>query len=1063
MMVQPPAFSYGSSINIWLFKDKSHQTREIAVTGHADSATCRRVSGQVMSLFLEKNTEPEDLFVAGAANMVDRGDPAKKQGLLKQKSVEEYLDAQDQLWAAELALQVLTRSGGKGEDDKSAVEQAQIARLSAQRRVDQLRTDDSVQNYLRENESAEAINNFVAEIRRFSGENGLVNIHEVPLELLEQARARIADLAVSPQGKVVSFEDLLENAGMPEAALFTPVLAVPSGRPVELRIPLASLQTANFAEAQRTNRSEVEQAIIGNAKDRLKVFTKSREDDLKDQARCEKLSDEELRKPVSLSEVCTNDGICHTTDKPITTTMLVYCTVNVPFNLKLDTMWIAQTDKLLKRLDEDAERKDGSRVQEFDYATLVDSMLRDWRLPVARSQVAFDMWREVTRGPVWRLLNAQLNRMHIARDVIGGEQMVFSVRVDHDTLIVRPIHVVDLARSVMVADPASGATRVLDAWSMRSQNTGTMAPPAPVPPVQGLVNDAIRLLASGDRRGAETQIKAAFSRDPTAAFRAVEREWLQQFPDTRQQMLATQEELKPLVEVLEWNDGLEAVKFDPSSKEGIREEIEAFHSFLETYPKAPVDLYLSFALRVAGYWADWQNDLNKRAHSSSLPFTAWTILQAYIPRATSTGIARKTAPVNRKAIEAYLRNQGLKGARLQQAVEAVLSIRRSATDTESDNNHLKARLNLSLLLLRDPAPLISEALKVVITREPAYWATAVRESGLPKEPSIEWTAARNVMDRKLTLFESDAQFLARLADQLQKSYSSLTAADILSVERKPNLSQALSFINVAVGDGRTGSRPAFLGPQQAVQVVIQHRKVMNLLTRLENANYLRRGSDELLAIARSRILDRGSPEAFRDAIPLRANLWFESGNYIKALEALLSLRVPIALYSPTLSWRSLPGDAVKKPLSVTARLDDSRVVFEATFEGDKKADVLVLENLSPADAQALQKDFSDTSPRIWGDYGKVSDQILLTSVPLRPALGKLRDLLLSPSLRTLLVKSMVYGRNAPGSDLVQQTNGKVTERVVASVDRVSGDQGRTYQIPTLNEVKHLAKTKVRPQ
>jgi hypothetical protein len=49
MMIQPPAFSYGSSINVWILKDKADEMREIAVTGHADSATCRRVSGQVMS------------------------------------------------------------------------------------------------------------------------------------------------------------------------------------------------------------------------------------------------------------------------------------------------------------------------------------------------------------------------------------------------------------------------------------------------------------------------------------------------------------------------------------------------------------------------------------------------------------------------------------------------------------------------------------------------------------------------------------------------------------------------------------------------------------------------------------------------------------------------------------------------------------------------------------------------------------------------------------------------------------------------------------------------------
>src|SRR5205085_8304975 len=78
MMIQPPAFSYGSSINVWVLKDDSGQTREIAVTGHGDSPTCRRVSGQVMSMFLEKHKEPEDLFVAGAAHLVDHSDRSRR-------------------------------------------------------------------------------------------------------------------------------------------------------------------------------------------------------------------------------------------------------------------------------------------------------------------------------------------------------------------------------------------------------------------------------------------------------------------------------------------------------------------------------------------------------------------------------------------------------------------------------------------------------------------------------------------------------------------------------------------------------------------------------------------------------------------------------------------------------------------------------------------------------------------------------------------------------------------------------------------------------------------------
>jgi hypothetical protein len=78
MVNEPPTFSYGSSINVWLVTDEEDDIREVGVTGHGDSPTCRRVSGQVMSMFMGKEREPDDLFVAGAAHMVDRGDDREK-------------------------------------------------------------------------------------------------------------------------------------------------------------------------------------------------------------------------------------------------------------------------------------------------------------------------------------------------------------------------------------------------------------------------------------------------------------------------------------------------------------------------------------------------------------------------------------------------------------------------------------------------------------------------------------------------------------------------------------------------------------------------------------------------------------------------------------------------------------------------------------------------------------------------------------------------------------------------------------------------------------------------
>ncbi|HEX8290752.1 MAG TPA: hypothetical protein VF570_03285, partial [Pyrinomonadaceae bacterium] len=90
----------------------------------------------------------------------------------------------------------------------------------------------------------------------------------------------------------------------------------------------------------------------------------------------------------------------------------------------------------------------------------------------------------------------------------------------------------------------------------------------------------------------------------------------------------------------------------------------------------------------------------------------------------------------------------------------------------------------------------------------------------------------------------------------------------------------------------------------------------------------------------------------------------------------------------------------------------------------------------------------------------VSDQILLTPVAVRPALRELRELMLDEQL--LLMKAMVYGRNAPGEEFVRlPPRGAGVERALTSIDRVEGDQGREYRVPTLDEVKRAAADKIR--
>src|SRR5260370_38538550 len=111
----------------------------------------------------------------------------------------------------------------------------------------------------------------------------------------------------------------------------------------------------------------------------------------------------------------------------------------------------------------------GSYIEAIDHATLVDSMLLNWRLPVARSQEAFDYWREKRRDPTWRRIDADLKRHGIDPHAIDGEHVVFSVRVAGSELLIHPIHVLDLSRAGLVADQQPGVTEVLDGWDERAR------------------------------------------------------------------------------------------------------------------------------------------------------------------------------------------------------------------------------------------------------------------------------------------------------------------------------------------------------------------------------------------------------------------------------------------------------------------------------------------------------------------------------------------------------------------------------------------------------------------
>jgi hypothetical protein len=794
MMSQPSAFSYGSSINVWLVADDNAdgkmQIREVGVTGHGDSPTCRHVSAQVLGMLIDKNRETEDLFVAGAAHLVDSGDPAQRAALEEDETVRAYLSEKDDLDYAKALVELYERAPGTATDGKTALEQARADQERIKQRLQALSMERSVLAYLRQSKSTDSIKRFVTEVTDFSLGNGLVSVHVVPFEAIQGARARIDAAVRAGKPVVVSFEDLPPKK-IGEAALFTPVLTIPDARPLELRIPYATLNVPAFKEALSSNRDEVEKAIVGNASQRLAFYLKMKQDFLKDQAWCKRLPPEALQEVVELGERFTEQALQYTVDKTQRSrmTLAAYCQSKVPQNLHIADKWIGQAKGLLEKINEDAKRQDGSLIQESTYATLVDSMLRDWRLPVARSQVAFDAWRRDVRGPVWAALAAELERKGIARDLIGGEQMIFSVRRSGEELVVRPMHVIDMARSVVIVDPAAGATRVLDAWSLRSPVSAEGVQGAgPAQEVAALVRGSTGSLAAGDEDGARTRLASAFSQDPGAAFSQLEGEWLSLFPDTRQHVTEMQRSLAPLVEAVEWYDAYERLETTPTSKENLKQYAAAYEDLLESYPKAPIDLHLRFAIDLADLIAAYQRNIDTLL-SALFPAPAegkaWDVIEAYgqqlpaplpgrnAPVVNSSGETAKARQARRLRVLTMLRNAGIKDARYREVMADSVERRlgkRGFTLAAAQDRFLDGRRLLGQDIEGDPAALILKAVETIKRRDPAYWEQARAVTGMPKVRSQGWDAAMRERERQLTLFEVSAQSLIRLEGTLQKSY-----------------------------------------------------------------------------------------------------------------------------------------------------------------------------------------------------------------------------------------------------------------------------------------------------
>jgi hypothetical protein len=489
MLQQPPTSIFGSSISVYAYGDNEDYT-ELVVTGHADAHTCALASGLMANTLLGKGIQQGDFLVAGAGRLArPRSDDAN--GEAETPEVKAWINA--------LFQRRLLMLGEKPVPEELGTT------------IAQLEIDPAVRRYREGIAAGRLLGDTVAQLDELAGSSGLLHVVKLPSSLPDVVRKRITDAVAAGKTSVVRFDDLLAEVHAPDAALFVPMLDTRTGAPVVLDVALPEFSADGFAEAVKEQRDTLETAMVGNARARIQLADDKLRDGLEDSERCGKFTELQFKEQIRPNQVCTADG-CYVDSNAPMITRRKYCEMQVPANKDIAEQWKRSAQALLARLDADREARGGT-VDVVTHAAIVDSMLRDWALPVHGRQAAFDYWRKNRRIAAWEAVTHALIAVGIDRHVLAGENVVLPARTTGDRIRISPMLAIDLRRSIVVIDPKLGATTVLDAWAERQSDpvTNTAASTA------GLGADAERL-------------RGAIETDPSTAVNALLDSWSRELP-----------------------------------------------------------------------------------------------------------------------------------------------------------------------------------------------------------------------------------------------------------------------------------------------------------------------------------------------------------------------------------------------------------------------------------------------------------------------------------------------------------------------------------------------------
>jgi hypothetical protein len=984
MMAQPPSYSYGSSINVFVYEDERRQIREVHVLGHADSDTCRKASSLVATAIVEKGYDTRDLFVAGAGRVVY--DPAENVAMLRGlPQVQQYLQARGRLLRAETAVD-------------TAAEGSHAELEQARRSVATLELDPNVRAFSMSLRGSAAMRDLVSGMRELAASSGLVTVHVVRYSIKQAIDRRISAAVQAGAAAVVRFDDLAADlpSGAEAAAIF-PVMSLRNGQSVSASLGSALTTQQRFERASEVNKNELENVMVGDARARLSRQIEQRDQQRKSLEECKVASSEYLDAPITLNMECTDDG-CFPSSNPTTISRRNYCQFVLPENQRRLAERISETREQIARIEAD-RRSAVSALAAMNIESLVDSMLRDWELPVGRTQAAFSAWRVGERPRSWAAFQTSMSAEAHDPEAIVTETTVFQVARQGSLLSVRPNQVIDIRRSVLIIDPRLGVTKSLDTWSERKS-----APTSVAPSIESVVGapGAIPI----------APLLRAIEQTPLIAVTSASRTFGSTLADTQNAAAQSRTKARTVVAWIEFNEQRQMIESSVPEEGSDRDKLIAFLQQLKELNR----LYQGYAATPTEYELSLARD------------AAFVVLKAL--GVSNPSDAQAFAFANRTA------------------------------DAQNSGGELE-RMNVLIAQFGfDARTIMRRAIASARRSDPDFARQVLSTREFPPEPSAPMRAVQQELDRGLRLEELEAiaalrtersimteGLLSQAVDQILSEPALFTNA-ARSIDQASQLSSGIS-----VGGARSA--------RERLREWIRGQRPAATLSRLEVASLLQNTSSQIFR--RNSFMAGEQLEtiwAYRSNAELAARARFEAGDYARAVALLFPDRLPLAIAEPGITL-AVENESETGPIEsmVVELLPGGQMSVHAEKGGQRFA-VLRIGGLTGVRSEQIAQTIRSQPVDQWRPDYPLVDQLRHLRVPLSEEQRRVYTALTNPVVRLALLKAMVYGCSLPAVEVVPLSGRCRTDARRSRLDLIAPSASQSSVALTLQELVEMAELKI---